>query len=113
MIYIVLLLISIIGGLIYVVIVMMEVPGMAEERLGVFEALPENLNRWVIDRESEAGKAALERGLQRETRLFVDPAGGVLGRERLLRQARYRNLQTDEIVSVDPDQRYRRKRIKR
>ena len=33
------------------------------------------------------------------------------GRERLLRQARYRNLQTDEIVSVDPDQLYRLKRI--
>jgi hypothetical protein len=113
MIYIVLLLISIIGGIVYVVIVMMEVPGMADERLGVFEPLPENLNQWVIDCESDAGKAALERGQQRETRLFADPAGGFLGRERLLRQARYRNLRTDEIDSVEPDQPYRRKRVRK
>lgn len=112
MIYLVLLLISIVGGIVYVVIVMMEVPGMAEERLGVWEPLPDNLNQWTIDRESDAGKSALARGLQRETRLFLDPAGGLLGRERLLRQARYRSMTTGEVESVERDQRYRRRRIK-
>lgn len=113
MIYVIVFAIALVGGAIYIAITLMEVPGMAEERLGRFEPLPANLNKWEIDRESEAGQAALKRGLQRETRLWQDPSGGFVGRERLIRQTRFRNVQTDEIDAVEPDVRYRRRRIRK
>lgn len=104
--------IALVGGIIYGVIVLLEVPGLADERLGRLEPLPSKLNAWVVDRESAAGKAALERGELRETRIWKDPQGGFLGRERLWLQARCRNPGNNEIVGVEPDVRYRRHRIR-
>jgi hypothetical protein len=98
--------------IIYGVVVMLEVPGLAKERLGELEPLPVNLNEWVIDRESDEAKTALGRGLQRETRLWQDPSRGFLGKERLRSQVRYRNLKTDEIDETEPDRAFRRRRVK-
>ncbi len=111
--FVVVLVIALVGGVIYAAIVLLEVPGLADERLGRLEPLPQELNRWIADRESDAGRAALERGQVRETRIWKDPNGGFLGRERLWRQARCRNITTDEVEGVEPDERFRRRRVKR
>jgi hypothetical protein len=108
--YLLFLIIALVPIIIYGVIVMLEIPGLADERLGKLEDLPGNLNEWAIDRDSPEGHAALAAGLQRETRLWQDPAGGFLGREKLLLQTRYRDAKTDEIIRTDPDRRFRRKR---
>jgi hypothetical protein len=99
-----------VGGVIYLFI-QSYVPGLVEQRFGVLEALPEDIGKWKSDDESEEGKAAAARGLRREERLFHDPnARG--GGGKLVRQVRYRNRATNEIVKVEPDEIVKRKRIR-
>ena len=102
-----LLVIAAIGGLLYILVIHREVPGAVEQRFGVLEALPEDIGVWKVDEESEEGKAAVARGLRRESRLFHD-----LQANRLLRQVRFRNQATNEIVRVDPDEVVKRRRIR-
>lgn len=105
--------IAFIGWLIYLLVVHREVPGALEQRIGVFEPLPADIGKWKMDDESEEGKAAAARGLRREERLFHDPnAGGMLGGGKLVRQVRYRNRATNEIVKVEPDEPVKRKRVR-
>ena len=99
--------IAIIGVLFYVLVIYREVPGAIEQRLGVLEALPEDLNKWKVDTESEEGKAAAARGLNREVRLFHD-----VSNNRLVRQVRYKNPASGEITRVDPDEVVKRKRVR-
>jgi hypothetical protein len=99
--------VAIIGGLIYVLVIYREVPGALEQRLGVLEALPEDVGKWKIDEESEEGKAALQQGQKREVRIFHDRSS-----DRLLRQVRYRNRATNEVTRVEPDELIKRKRIR-
>src|ERR1041385_6105576 len=100
-----LLVIAFIGGVIYLLVVHREVPGAMEQRMGVLEALPEDVGKWKVDEDSEEGKATVARGLKREERLFHDPnAGGFLGGGKLVRQVRYRNRATNEIVKVEADE---------
>jgi hypothetical protein len=99
--------IAIIGGLIYVLVIYREVPGALEQRLGVLEALPEDLGKWKVDEESEEGKAALQQGQKREVRLFLDRSS-----DKLFRQVRFRNRATNEVMRVEPDELIKRKRIR-
>ena len=99
--------IAFIGGLFYILVIYREVPGAVEQRLGVLEALPEDVGKWKVDTESDEGKEAASRGLKRESRLFHDIQGN-----RLLRQVRYRNQATNEITRVEPDEIVKRKRIR-
>lgn len=109
-----LLVIAFIGGLFYLLVIYREVPGAVEQRLGVLEALPEDVNRWRIDEESADGKAAAQKGQKREVRIFHDPnGGGFLGGGKLIRQVRYRNRATNEVLRVDPDEAVARKRIRK
>jgi hypothetical protein len=109
-----LLMIAFIGAAFYVLVIYREVPGAVDQRLGVLEALPEDINRWKVDDDSEEGKAAAQKGQKREERLFHDPnGGGFLGGGKLVRQVRYRNRATNEVVRVDPDQLVTRKRIRK
>lgn len=99
--------IAAIGALFYLLVIYREVPGAIEQRLGVLEALPEDLGKWKIDDDSDEGKAATAKGQKRETRIFHDVAGN-----KLIRQVRYRNRATNEVVSTEPDEPVRRKRVK-
>ena len=92
---------------IYAVIVLLEVPGLAEERLGRLEPLPP-LNEWIADEASAQAESARAEGLVREERVFRDAAG--LSGRRLVHQVRYRDPRTDEIARGEPDRRYRRRR---
>lgn len=103
--------IAIIPCVIYAVIVLLEVPGMAEERLGVLEDLPEDAGEWKADTASEAARAAADDGLIRETRLWIDTSGA-LGREKIYRQARYRDRDTGDVVRAEKDVRIRRRRVR-
>lgn len=105
--------IAAIGALMYLLLVQREVPGLVEQRFGVLEALPENINQWTVDDDSEEGKQATAQGLKREVRLFHDASGGAFGGGRLLRQVRYRNRATNAVVRVEPDEVVKRKRIRK
>jgi hypothetical protein len=99
--------IAIIGALIYLLVIYREVPGALEQRLGVLEALPEDLGKWKVDDDSDEGKAAAQKGLKREARIFHD-----MQANRLVRQVRYRNRATNEVVQIEPDEPIKRKRIR-
>ncbi|HKO95208.1 MAG TPA: hypothetical protein VJU61_28830 [Polyangiaceae bacterium] len=111
--YILLACIAIASLAVYLLVVFREVPGAVAERLGELEGLPENLGQWTVDATSEAARTATDRGLQREQRTWREPGSGWFGRDRLLLQVRYRNLQTGEIESADPDRKLTRKRVKK
>jgi len=105
--------IAAIGALFYLLVIYREIPGAVEQRLGTLEELPENINKWRDDEESEEGKAAAAKGLRREKRIFFDEKGGSFGAGRFVRQVRYRNRATGAITSVEPDEVIKRKRVKK
>jgi hypothetical protein len=105
--YFFLILCGAIGVGIYLVFIMKLVPGAAEERIGVLEALPEDVGKWKEDRESEAARRAEGDGLVREVRHFFYESN-----ERLVRQVRYRSRATGEIVRAEPDEAVRRRRVR-
>jgi hypothetical protein len=90
---------------VYLLLIFRNVPGALEERLGVLEPLPNDLGIWKAEADSDAAHAAQSEGLTREIRLFLDQG-------KLLRQVRYRNTATGEIVRADKDQVVKRRRIK-
>ncbi len=96
---------------VYLVFIFRLVPGAAEERLGVLEPLPEDIGEWHFDEASELGRAALARQQKREERLFFEEGKGMFAQGRLLRQVRYRNLVSNAIEDVEPDQSVKRRRI--
>lgn len=112
MFYVFLLIVAVLGVAVYLVFIFKLVPGAAEERLGVLEPLPDDIGKWRRDETSDAGKAALARNQKREERLFFEEGKGVFAQGRLVRQVRYRNLSSNEIESVEPDQSVKRKRIR-
>ena len=100
----------IVTGVAYVIITLLFIPGLAEERLGRLEDLPEDAGRWRVDEQSpEAQQAAMD-DLQREMRYWIDRDW--LGRERIMLQCRYVAPSTGEVVRTDRDVRVRRRRIK-
>lgn len=102
-----LVMIAIIGFLFYVLVIHREVPGALEQRFGVLEALPEDVGKWVTDEESEEGKAAVREGLRRQVRYWHDP-----GKDRLVKQVRYKNPATGAIARVEPEEVIKRRRVK-
>ncbi|MEO6602337.1 MAG: hypothetical protein ABIQ16_20820 [Polyangiaceae bacterium] len=112
MFYVFLAIVSLLGVGIYLVFIFKLVPGAAEERLGVLEPLPDDINQWRIDEDSQLGKAALARQRKREERLYFEEGKGLLAQGRLVRQVRYRNLTNNAIEEVEPDQPVKRKRIR-
>jgi hypothetical protein len=98
---------------VYLLVIFREVPGAVAERLGELEGLPQNLGEWIIDDSSSEAEAARGRGLQREQRTWREQGSGWLGRDQLLLQVRYRDLQSGAIHSAEPDRPLRRRRIKR
>jgi len=78
-------------------------PDLAAERFGEREALPPDVGIWRPDMDTPEAVAAHARGLVREVRTFHQEGGGAFRRRRLLLQARYRNVETRAIVSVERD----------
>jgi len=98
-------------GILYVIFTLLLVPGLAEERLGTLEELSPDAAEWRDEIDTPAAKAAAARGLRRQTRVWRDPMGDWLGRERLLRQVRL--LDADgEVVEIEPERRVRRRRVR-
>jgi len=104
--------IAVIGVLFYLLVIYREIPGAVEQRFGVLEALPSDVNQWKADEDSPEGQAAVREGLRREVRVFQDPHGGFMGQGRLVRQVRYRNRATNAIARVEPDEPMKRRRIR-
>ena len=110
MFYVFLLGVAALGGVIYLFIAGMY-PGLKEERFGVLEPLPPNLGKWESDTESEAGRAAAAKGHKLEVR-FLFEEGGLISSGKLLRQARLRDAQSNEILKVLADEPIKRKRVR-
>lgn len=102
-----------IGAVLYMGVLGAAIPGLHEQRFGVLEDLPPDVNQWVPDDESDEGRAALLRGERLERRLFASEGTGFAGGEKLVRQVRYRNRVTNQIVRIEPDVPVKRRRIKR
>jgi hypothetical protein len=92
---------------IYLLFIMNLVPGAKEERIGVLEALPPDVGKWKTDDESAESKRAASEGLVREVRYFHYEANG-----RLVRQVRYRDARTNDIVRTEPDETVKRRRVR-
>jgi hypothetical protein len=105
--YVFLLICAAIGIGVYLIFILNLVPGAKEERLGVLEPLPTDVGKWKEDDESDAGKAARNEGLVREVRHYFYETSA-----RLVRQVRYRNASTNEIVRTEPDEAVRRRRVR-
>ena len=112
MLYLLLIFIGVAAVAVYLLVVFNEVPGAVSERWGELEDLPENLGEWSADTTSEQAIAAAAQGLAREVRIWRDAGGGWFGRDRLVRQVRYRDPETGEIESVEPDRVIKRRRVK-
>lgn len=112
MFFLFLLIVAALGIGVYLVFIFKLVPGAAEERLGVLEPLPADIGQWHVDQESALGKAALERNRKREERLYFEEGKGLLAQGRLVRQVRYRNLSSNAIEEIEPDEPVKRKRIR-
>ena len=113
MFYLFLVIVAFFGIAIYVTLILRLVPGAAEERLGVLEDLPPDLGVWKTDESSPAGQDARARGLVRQVRVCSQSASGWFRSERLVRQVRYRDLGTNEVVHVGPEELVKRKRVSR
>ena len=80
--------------------------------LGEYEDLPQDLGEWVRDSKSEEAKRAEAEGLFREVRVLLVDAGTFKG-QHLIKQARYRDLETNKIERVEPDEEIKRKRVRK
>jgi hypothetical protein len=112
MFYVFLLIVGVAGVAIYLLFILREVPGAADERLGRLEDLPPDLGKWRKDEDSPEARAAVLRGELREVRFFYDRTRGGFRGGRLLRQVRYRSLETKEILRADADEFIKRKRVR-
>lgn len=108
MFYVFLVFCAAVGIGIYLLFIMNLVPGAKEERIGVLEPLPPDVGKWKADGESDEGRAASAEGLVREVRTFHYETSG-----RLVRQVRYRNATTNEVVRSDPEEPVKRRRVRR
>jgi hypothetical protein len=112
MVYVFVVLVGALGVVIYLTVVFRAVPGAIDERLGKLEELPSNLGEWSTDRDSETAKQAAAEGLVRETRILLESGKGLLGGEKIVEQARYRDGPGGRIVRVEPERRWNRRRTK-
>lgn len=105
--YLFLVLLGLLGGAFYLAIFVLHVPGFAEERFGKLEPLPPDLGKWRPDTESNEARTAESDGLRREVRHWFDS-----DKKRLYLQARYRSVETSQVVRSDPDVLVKRKRVR-
>ena len=111
MFYVLLVILGLLGIGIYVIFMMREVPGIAEQRIGRL-VLPEDVGKWKTDQSSAEAERATEEGLKREVRFFWDAEHGLLRRGRLLKQVRYRSLETNAIERTEPDEVIKPERVR-
>ncbi len=110
MLYVLLIAVGVLALVVYVYFIMLEVPGAAEERLGVPERPQVDLGVWMTDDSSDEAVSAGVRGLRRERRWLRGEVPGIFGGGTLVEQVRYRDASTGEIVRVEPE---RVRRLKR
>jgi hypothetical protein len=109
--YVFLVILGLLGIGIYVVFMMREVPGIADQRIGRI-VLPDDVGKWKSDEDSPQARDAEREGLKREVRFFWDGEHGLLRRGRLLKQVRYRNRETNAIERTEPDEVVKLKRVR-
>jgi len=110
--YVFLVIVAALGVGVYLLFIFKLVPGAMEERLGVLEPLPDDVGKWKTDEHSAAAQEARRNGRKREERLFFEEGGGLFAQGRLLKQVRYRDGATNEIVEILPDEPVKRRRIR-
>lgn len=103
------LLVGLLFAVVYLFFFMREVPGAAKERFGELEPLPENVGTWVVEQNTEAARLAQSLGQVRETRLWQYDEQNSRS-NRLVRQIRYRGLESGVVERVEPDEPVKRQR---
>ncbi len=97
----------------YLGLMLREVPGFAEQRLGKLEALPPHIGKWRTDEDSPEAETAAKEGLRREIRYMYDDAASLFAPGgKLTCQVRYRDAETNAIVRAEPERVIKRKRVK-
>jgi hypothetical protein len=109
MIYLFVVIIGGLGTLAYLAIMFNAVPGAMDERLGHYEALPEDLGEWRHDVTSSEGIAMTSQGKRLEHRYLLE-TGGFLKGQTLVKQSRVRDLASNEIIEVRAEERTKRRR---
>lgn len=104
--YVFLLIVGAIGAVAYLLLFFSHVPGATDERFGTLEELPGELGVWLKDEQKSSETMVTERRY-----LPADPSGG--DTTKLVIQVRHRDRSTGEIVRIDPEETYRRRRKKR
>ncbi len=103
--YVFLLIVGAIGAVAYLLLFFSHVPGATDERFGVLEELPGQLGVWQPVEERNTDETLAERRY-----LPADPSSG--DTTKLIVQMRHRDIKTGEIVRIDPEEIYRRRRHK-
>lgn len=93
--------IAALGTLVYLALFLSHVPGAKEERFGALEPLPDRVGEWC-----DLGGPGPD-GLVRQERYLLDERGGTL-----LHQVRVRHHVSGEVVSVEPERRVKRRRVR-
>lgn len=96
----------------YLLFFLSQVPGAVEDRFGAFDALPPNLGKWLLDENSPEAASAETAGKIREIRCFFQE-GSLGSGGTLIRQVRFRDSKTREIVSVEPEVLIKRRRTRK
>lgn len=104
--YVFLLIVGAVGALAYLALFFSHVPGAADERFGTLEELPAELGVWTTDKEPSSDGLLVERRY-----LSADTSRG--DTTKLILQVRYRHPERGEIVRIDPEETYRRRRLKK
>lgn len=104
--YVFLLIVGAVGAGAYLLLFFSHVPGAADERFGALEALPGVIGEWVAAEERSHDGLIVERRY-----LSADSSGE--DTTKLIIQMRYRHPETKEIVRIDPEETYRRRRRKK
>ena len=89
------------GGLVYLLLIMSNVPGAKEERFGMLEPLPERLGEWV---RAEAPEP--DGSIREQRHLFDEPS------QKLVLQVRYRHADTGKIERVEAERVIKRRRLR-
>ncbi len=110
MFYVFLLLMAAAGVGVYLMFYLAHVPGAKEERFGHFEPLPDHLGQWQSVETGPEAEAAAAEGLRREERLMLQEGGSMFAKSHLLKQVRFRSIETNDIVRILPEERIERKR---
>ncbi|MDX2052665.1 MAG: hypothetical protein SFV15_09760 [Polyangiaceae bacterium] len=112
MLYVFVLICGLLGAGAYLIFFLSQVPGAAEDRLGVYEELPSELGKWKLETGTPEALEAEANGRLREVRWFFEEAA-LGGGGKLIQQVRFVDPKSREVLEVLPEIVIKRRRTKK